>query len=308
MTVFPRRPIRIALVGTLAFVLINSSVACQEIDEQEAHSTVSVEAMKSSEERFNRRQKKRVIRIMSADDLYPDLLSRQLAIAAGKNNRSAIDKLIDSGASVNGTGYLGTPILYWPMRNNNLAGFTYLLEKGADPDLLFGDQPQKTLVNWAVKHRNLDFLRVILDQGGDPNGAIDQAGSEVRLNLYVQDLFGEEPPLAGRQEPIFELVLRPGGGKNKALDILAKSGADLEARNHLNQTIVLAAALHQDYSLVRRLLQLDVDRSLTDSYGNSLETYVSRFLDENRKWHPEYDDAVEVARLLKLEERPTSND
>ena len=199
--------------------------------------------MENSEKEFNKRQRQRLVVYMSLKTMFPDPQVRALAKAAGKGKISKIDKLVKEGVDVNSRGTSNATPLFWPMRKNNIKGFTRLLEHGADPNVIYDDGG--TVIHWAVIHKDERFLIAALKHGGNPNLP---AGQE-------------------KEPPIFDAAVH--AGKDKA-GILLDAGADINARDEMGNTPVMVAAGMGQFDLVYYLLERGADYTITDNFGNNL--------------------------------------
>lgn len=98
------------------------------------------------EKRYEHNVSKKVLIHMDIKTMFPSEDLRKLAEAAGKGKTSVIDKLINEGVDVNARGTENATALFWSMRNER--GFNYLLAKGADPNVVFGDGG--SVMHWRV--------------------------------------------------------------------------------------------------------------------------------------------------------------
>jgi hypothetical protein len=100
------------------------------------------------------------------------VLDESLTWASRCGQVSAMARLVDAGADVNGNPYRGTPLL-WAAFNDGLEPARWLLDHGADPDLRhdFGGSEHgrgATAMHLAAQYGSLRVLRLLLERGADP--------------------------------------------------------------------------------------------------------------------------------------------
>ncbi|WP_228517652.1 ankyrin repeat domain-containing protein [Aliidiomarina indica] len=227
---------------------------------------IDFDAMKSSEEAFNKRQGQELIIQMPLRTMFPNQPIRTLAEAAGKGRLTKLEELVKQGVDVNARGNNDATPLFWALRNSNLKGFTRLLELGADPNLLFADG---SVMHWATMHEDVAFLKVALEHGGDPNLRAGQLG----------------------ETPLFLTVGLEGDNRKEHRQLLLDSGANINIRtvddsSYMpiggNTPIMKAAGLGR-FNVVYELLELGADykikndsgRDLTDRVGQKRGAFIS---------------------------------
>jgi ankyrin repeat protein len=102
------------------------------------------------------------------DEIFEDGSVRSLASAAAKGDLAAIEEwVVAKHVAVDSPGNMGVPPLWWAAQRQNLAGFTKLLELGANPNSQW--QNGESVMNYVVRMKSSEFLRAALTHGGDPN-------------------------------------------------------------------------------------------------------------------------------------------
>lgn len=206
-----------------------------------------IQAMDSSEKKFNEAQSQRVVAFMSLDVMFPDASVRALAKAAGEGNIKKIEQLVKEGVSVNSKGTQGATPLFWAMRN--YSGFKRLLELGADPNVVFGNGGGGSVMGWAVTAKDKRLLPAVLQHGGNPNLIDNQSG----------------------ETPLFS-ALDVG---DAALNMLFAAGADINAKNRLGNTVTMVAAGRGHYEIVYRFLERGADFKIKSLNGKDLADWVA---------------------------------
>lgn len=215
--------------------------------------------MEGSEKKFTKRQQQEVVSLMPLKTMFPDELVRALADAAGKGKIKKVEELVANGLDVNARGKSNTTSLFWALRKNNIAGFTKLLELGADPNILFGNS---SVMHWAAQHENITFLQAAIKHGGNPD-------------------------LAGRkfsETPLFKTIGFVGDDRKEAMHLLLSTGANINAKTVDNSShmpiggdtpVMLAASLGR-FDIVYELLESGADYSIKNDNGYDLVDRVSR--------------------------------
>jgi uncharacterized protein len=220
---------------------------------------IDFDAMKKSEEAFNKRQQQELVILMPLETMFPDPQVRALAEAAGKGKIKVIEELVDKGVDVNAQGKKNATPLFWALRNSNLKGFTKLLELGADPNVVFGDS---SVMHWAAMHEDITFLKAALQHDGNPN--------------LVAGQFSETP--------LFETIGLARNDRKENRQLLLASGADINARTSGQifgkpiggKTPVMAAADLGRFDIVYELLLQGADYGVKDIHGNVLADRVAQ--------------------------------
>lgn len=126
---------------------------------------------------FNER-KQQAVRYMEIRTLFPDEGIRRLAYYAGIGDLENAQKWIDKGVDVNSLGKNnGTPLL-WSLMKGNIDGFSFLLKKRANPNVVTlisdkllrrRDAYSTSVLHFATYYGLRPFLVEALAHGGNPN-------------------------------------------------------------------------------------------------------------------------------------------
>lgn len=198
--------------------------------------------LRAVEKMAGKRAKFRFVARMNLSDAFSDANVEALAKAASKGNVDRISQLIAQGVDVNHQGMLGVTPLYWGLRNYK--GFCALLEKGANPNVMFDDG--SSVLVWAATMRDKRFLKTVLQHGGNPDFGEGEGVSRTPMHAAVE--------------------------KNdlEAVDILLGAGANINVTDKFGDggTPILSAIYRGNYKLARKLL--DRVDSFTENQKNKL--------------------------------------
>lgn len=186
-----------------------------------------------------------------------------LGLAATNGSETAIRVLLEAKADPNTTLAEGETVLMRAARTGSTGAVSALLDAGADvnaSEAWLGE----TALMWAAAENHADAVQLLLDRGA----RIDARSAPVD--------FGElRYPSTG----LVRMVLPRGqwtalmfAARQGALDaarVIAKSGADLQARDPDGVTALVIAILNAHYDLADMLLSLGADPDVADSSGRA---------------------------------------
>ncbi len=180
----------------------------------------------------------------------------KLADAAGRGDTKQMQQLVAQGVPVNGIGQRGMTPLLWALGKRNVMGFLWLLEHGADPNLVSCcdvKRPQLSPMGMAAKGGDSRFLEALLSHGGNPNLTVDDAERTPisyavtlrrtrNIELLIQhhaDLNRVELtnyPIAAAGDSVLELAI--GLNYFEVALLLLRAGADPCVKNRSGHTAV----------------------------------------------------------------------
>lgn len=208
--------------------------------------------LSDTEKRYEHNVSKKVLIHMDIKTMFPSEDLRKLAEAAGKGKTSVIDKLINEGVDVNARGTENATALFWSMRNER--GFNYLLAKGADPNVVFGDGG--SVMHWAARKQNCSMLASALKHGGNPN--------------LSAGLFGGSPAFA-------TITVGKENGIPECLKMLLSNNADLEFRDERGKTLLLFSAGLARFDIALFLLDKGADPTVADIDGKNMISILNSY-------------------------------
>jgi ankyrin repeat protein len=227
-------------------VMVVGALPIRQASGQNAESEITLQTLDESARQAAARDRETVVSMMSLRTMFPDESVRALARAAGNGNLSRIDELIEAGVDINARGTSGATPLYWALRNRS--GFEHLLERGADPNVVFNDGD--SILHTTVNMRDNRFLALALAHGGDP---------DLRATSRDQTLLHEAASWEGKDK----------------VALLLEAGADIDAQRSNGETPIIAAALFGQFDLVYELLERGADFSIQNDYGNALPEIIA---------------------------------
>ncbi len=199
--------------------------------------------------------------IYKAQDFFSDPKVAGLAEAAREGDCRRIDALIAAGVGVNARGKEGLTPLIYSISGGNTAGFQRLLERGADPNQQTDDGD--SAIATAAQRSGPEFLKIVLAHGGNPN---------LRSRPKPRPVNSKEAPHVNyKATPIYN-AMESRNPENAR--ILVKAGADLNARNAMGWTPLMAAATMRSYDVMLVLLEAGADFRATEENGYPVSKFM----------------------------------
>lgn len=187
----------------------------------------------------------------SVADIFPAGLHRELAAAAAGGDLPGIDRALKAGAEINYQGANGFTPLWWAAWDKNLRGFSHLLERGADPNIVPAQgRPVMNMI--AEEIWPTAFLKAALAHGGNPNLAAKN-GRHV-LSVAMQQ------------------------GTREHMDLLLAAGASVnQLPGESEGGPIFAAVMGGRFDYVLLLLEKGADPAAKDGRGRDLAGYIGMF-------------------------------
>lgn len=159
-------------------------------------------------------------------ELFPDTKTREVIYAALENNEVKLQKLLDSGADINGKGKQDITPIFIAVYENNIKAFELLLKHGASYYVkISGFQ---SLAYTCLFTQSNEFLRKLFEYGYDVN-----------TTIYAQRL-------------IYNAILT---SKIDKVSLVLQQKPDLNYAKEGHDNPVWYAINHGDYKIVLLLLQ-----------------------------------------------------
>jgi hypothetical protein len=216
--------------------------------------------MMSSKNAEGTAQPDKPIMYMTPSELFADPQLRQLAVAAQHGNIKKIDALIAKGVDVNGHGKYGIGPLFSATQTGNKAGFTALLDHGANPNNVWTDG--YTLMNSiACCSHDPYFMEQALKYGGDPNLVEPHTGkTPILAAITVSGKVNIPPLIKARANLNYQAPIWKGGSPK-----YPPSGGE---------TAMIEAVADQQFDVIYELLEAGADYRLRDGRGWNLEDHI----------------------------------
>lgn len=192
--------------------------------------------------------------------------------------------LLDAGADLEYKNEDGvTPLRMAGNSNWDMAAL--LIQEGAYLDAPVSDNGW-TLLMWAIAENNLEQVEFLLEHGASPdvksdmgNDALllaDQKKEEFRYSGEVYDLISS---VAFRKERYVNgettFIQAAKNGDTKRVKILARQGANIEAKDDDGRTALIHAAIQQHVDTVSMPIELGVRVNKRDKEGKTALDYAA---------------------------------
>lgn len=195
----------------------------------------------TAEQVFSSRQ---VAALMQAtpQEIFPDPQVAALAQAAGCGDTAELERLVKSGANLNGRGHQGATPLIWALFLRNKPGLQKLLQLGANPNLKL-DGSDDSVLTLAARGDDPELVEILLKGGADPNirDSVDSPLQHAVAHLER------------------DLELR-----KQLVELLLKYGADINQADVVNETAATTACALGEFNLVIFLLEKGYKHDLID--------------------------------------------
>lgn len=183
-----------------------------------------------------------------AEDYFTNPKVIALCRAIEANDIAAMERLVKAGADVNAQGKDKMTPLLWAFPDNHLPRFKWLLEHGANPNVVVeGEFNTRQTISrgesvtlMACKTSYPGYFEAVFDHGGDPN--IRHTG-----------------PLGFRDTPLFAVITRSAGDKAAKVRRLIDLGADMNALAMGNTPVMQAVSWFGQYEIALVMLEAGAD-------------------------------------------------
>jgi ankyrin repeat protein len=183
-----------------------------------------------------------------AEDYFTDPQVIALCRAIEANDLAEMERLVNAGADVNAQGKGKMTPLLWAFPDNELPRFSWLLEHGANPNVVVeGDFNTRQSISsgdsvtfMACKSSFPGYFDAVFDNGGDPN--IRHTG-----------------PLGFKHTPLFAVITRGSGNKAAKIRRLIELGADMNDRASGGTPVMQAVTWGGQYNLALMMLEAGAD-------------------------------------------------
>jgi uncharacterized protein len=189
-----------------------------------------------------------------AEDYFSDPKVIALCRAVEANDLTAMDRVVKEGADVNAQGKGKMTPLLWAFPDNHLPRFKWLLEHGADPNVIvesdFGTRGNiyagDSVTHMACETRFAGYFDAVFDNGGDAN--LRRTGERGR-----------------DATPLFAVICAGGRDRAGKVKRLIAAGADMNALSRGSTPPMQAAGWFKQNDLVLIMLEAGADFRKYDS-------------------------------------------
>jgi uncharacterized protein len=191
-----------------------------------------------------------------AEDYFTDPKVIALCKAIEANDLAEMERLVKAGAEVNAQGKGKMTPLLWAYPDNRLPRFKWLLEHGANPNVVIESDfnvrnymsPGDSVTVIACKTSFPGYFDAVFDHGGDPNQPCVQL-------LGLGDQTYNEPPL----KAVIGTLGRKPEEKLKQVMRLIALGADMNALNPDSTPVMDAVLWPGQFDLALTMLEAGAD-------------------------------------------------
>lgn len=183
-----------------------------------------------------------------AKNYFTDPKVIALCHAIEANDLVEMDRLVKAGADVNAQGKDKMTPLLWAFPDNHLPRFKWLLEHGANPNIVVEGEfntRQRITRGDSVTHMACDtsfpgYFEAVFDNGGDPN--IRHTG-----------------PLGFHETPLFAVITGAAANKAEKVKRLIDLGADMNALASGDTPVTQSVTWFGQYDLALMMLEAGAD-------------------------------------------------
>jgi ankyrin repeat protein len=136
-------------------------------------------------------QSMRWIKSMNAEDFFDSQVQVAFAKAIETGNTNSMQLLLTQGANVNYRGRDDMRPLFWALAKQNITGFTFLLEHGADPNAVTEHPPMMSVLELSVRMADPQYLEVLLKHGANPNSVIGDTPQTAETAIFSGILYNK---------------------------------------------------------------------------------------------------------------------
>ena len=178
-----------------------------------------------------------------------DVNSGALPLAVSKDYVRTIKKLISKGALINALDNTGRTALHSAVEYDKNEIIEFLLEKGANPNILSGNSDgyynydcASSLMS-AVGRDKINIVKLLLANRADPNLTCKNGQNALRLAMAK--------------------------GNNEILDLLIKAGGNVKAIDEAGETNLMYAVQCGDLLTVRKMIEAGIPVNARNKHGST---------------------------------------
>lgn len=215
---------------------------------------------------------------MRAKNYFDREADVELAKAVAGSNSNKMQKCLDNGANINAVGREGMTPLVWSVYKNSKSGFVFLLQHGANPNLVTTryDGDKMSVMEEITTFRETDFLRLALENGVSPNS-----------------------PSGNNRTVLFGAIMF---SNLENVRVLVEAGANINHKGSFMETPLITASAINRYDMVYYLLSEGADPNLKDKANGDLFWMIKLYGDRGISSREQHDWYQKVLKKLNIRE------
>ena len=184
-----------------------------------------------------------------------------IALACESGSGAVVEQLLKAGVSPDATGPLGETALHTCAHAGNVEAARALLARGAKVDA--GDSWRgQTPLMWAAAQGHAAMVRVLVEAGADVHTRSTVVTWERQRTAEPREKW---LPPGG----FTALLLAARAGCVDCVNVLAKSGADINEIDPENHTALVLALMNGEFDVAGALIDAGIDINIADNVGRT---------------------------------------